>query len=91
VTPQSPENRATILHEIGHALGMMHEHQSPDRGGHIHLKELAVYNYYKPLLGSDRLVKTQVIDQYNSAAVSNYSHLDLHSIMMYVAVLRCSY
>ena len=31
-TPDSDE-RAVILHEFGHALGMLHEHQSPARGG----------------------------------------------------------
>ncbi|KAI3612956.1 peptidase m12a astacin [Moniliophthora roreri] len=62
----SAEDKGTILHEFGHALGMMHEHQSPARGESIHLKELAVYEYYRPLLNyNDRLVKTQIIDQYN--------------------------
>jgi Astacin (Peptidase family M12A) len=91
VTP-TPTDKATILHEFGHALGMMHEHQSPARGERIHLKELAVYNYYRPLLGNnDMLVKTQVIDQYNLTTVSNYSHLDLTSIMMQVLVSLRSY
>ncbi|ESK82297.1 hypothetical protein Moror_15462, partial [Moniliophthora roreri MCA 2997] len=79
----SAEDKGTILHEFGHALGMMHEHQSPARGESIHLKELAVYEYYRPLLNyNDRLVKTQIIDQYNKSDVSNFSRLDLHSIMM---------
>ena len=33
------ENRGTILHEFGHVLGLNHEHQSPARGGKLHLKE----------------------------------------------------
>ena len=33
------ENRGTILHEFGHALGLDHEHQSPARGGKLHLNE----------------------------------------------------
>ena len=31
--------RGTILHEFGHALGLMHEHQSPARGGTLTLDE----------------------------------------------------
>ncbi|ESK80800.1 peptidase m12a astacin [Moniliophthora roreri MCA 2997] len=80
----SAEDKGTILHEFGHILGMKHEYQSPARGGYIHLNELAVYQYYRPLLNyNDRLVKTQVIDPYNKSTVSNFSRLDLHSIMMY--------
>jgi hypothetical protein len=82
--PPSAEDRAIVLHEFGHALGMMHEHQSPARGERITLNELEAYNYYRPLLqNNDSLVKSQVIDVYNLSTVSNFSHLDLQSIMMY--------
>ncbi|MFF5158086.1 hypothetical protein ACFY3N_17915 [Streptomyces sp. NPDC000348] len=37
----APGERATALHQIGHALGMLHEHQSPYAG--IHWDEEAVY------------------------------------------------
>ncbi|MFD7134643.1 M12 family metallopeptidase [Streptomyces sp. NPDC059894] len=37
----APGERATALHEIGHALGMQHEHQSPFAG--IHWDDEAVY------------------------------------------------
>ncbi|MFJ5259987.1 M12 family metallopeptidase [Streptomyces sp. NPDC088387] len=37
----APGERATALHEIGHALGMLHEHQSPFAG--IHWDDEAVY------------------------------------------------
>lgn len=33
------EESGTILHEFGHAIGLMHEHQSPARGGTLTLKE----------------------------------------------------
>jgi Astacin (Peptidase family M12A) len=32
-------NRGVILHEFGHTLGLLHEHQSPVRGKKITLKE----------------------------------------------------
>ncbi|KPH97566.1 peptidase M12A astacin [Actinobacteria bacterium OK074] len=38
----APGNRSTALHEIGHALGMLHEHQSPFSG--IHWDDEAVYD-----------------------------------------------
>ncbi|AZM58696.1 MULTISPECIES: M12 family metallopeptidase [unclassified Streptomyces] len=37
----APGERATALHQIGHALGMLHEHQSPYAG--LHWDEEAVY------------------------------------------------
>ncbi|MGW0769037.1 beta-glucuronidase AbsR1 [Streptomyces sp. NPDC002676] len=37
----APGERATVLHQIGHALGMLHEHQSPFAG--IHWDDEAVY------------------------------------------------
>jgi hypothetical protein len=80
----SPEYKGLILHEFGHALGMLHEHQSPARGQCIHLKELEVYRYYRQYLNyDDKLVKSQVIDVYNDRDVSNFSNFDMHSIMMY--------
>jgi len=86
--PQSGDitdaDRGTILHEFGHSLGLMHEHQSPARGGKITLNLLAVYNYYRPLLNyNDALVKSQVVDVYNSKDLACYSDLDLKSVMMY--------
>ena len=75
-------DRGIILHEFGHALGLLHEHQSPARGQHIHLDEYEVYNYYTPLLGSRALVKSQIIDTYNKGTVLNMTKFDITSIMM---------
>jgi len=82
---QTTEDNGTVLHELGHALGMVHEHQSPARGGTINLKLDAVYKFYTPLLQNDRnLVRSQVIEQYNARDVEAFSRLDLESIMMRV-------
>ncbi|MFC5638890.1 M12 family metallopeptidase [Streptomyces bullii] len=37
----APGERGTVLHQIGHALGMLHEHQSPFAG--LHWDDEAVY------------------------------------------------
>ena len=38
-TTITADEKGVILHEFGHTLGLMHEHQSPVRGGTITLKE----------------------------------------------------
>ncbi|TCD66804.1 hypothetical protein EIP91_000940 [Steccherinum ochraceum] len=78
------EEKGTILHEFGHALGLLHEHQSPARGGTLTLNEARVYEYYQITQGWTReRVKEQIIDVYDKDNISNYSELDLTSIMMY--------
>lgn len=39
----SDTERGVILHEFGHVLGLLHEHQSPLRGDKIHLKESGTF------------------------------------------------
>jgi len=41
----SDSERGVILHEFGHVLGLLHEHQSPLRGDKITLKEDGSYYY----------------------------------------------
>ncbi|KAJ7851510.1 hypothetical protein B0H14DRAFT_2355253, partial [Mycena olivaceomarginata] len=83
-TTVSDDDRGSILHEFGHALGLLHEHQSLARNGNITLDEDAVYAYYMMTQNWDKAaVKAQIIDVYNSTDVSSYSALDPTSIMMY--------
>ncbi|KAJ7307769.1 hypothetical protein DFH08DRAFT_975380 [Mycena albidolilacea] len=78
------EDKAVILHEFGHVLGLLHEHQSPARGWRLTLDEMAVYAYYAMTQAWNKtMIKSQIIDVYNNTDVSNYSALDLKSIMMY--------
>ncbi|KAF8068909.1 hypothetical protein FPV67DRAFT_1448755 [Lyophyllum atratum] len=81
----SDSDRGIILHEWGHALGLLHEHQSPARGGSLTLNEEAVYDYYRhgQAKWDDDLIESQIIKVYKKAAVSNYCKLDTNSIMMY--------
>jgi hypothetical protein len=46
LTPGSPDNEYSrvVLHEFGHALACIHEHQHPEAG--IPWDKEAVYNYY---------------------------------------------
>jgi hypothetical protein len=79
------EDRGIILHQFGHALGLMHEHMRPARSGAIRLKENEVLEYYRATQNWDEdTVRKQVLDVYSKNSVSNYGQLDNTSIMTYV-------
>jgi hypothetical protein len=82
-SPPLTVQRAT-LHEFGHALGCIHEHQQP--------KSTIVWN--KPVVIADHkgiwdpeTVKRNIFDKYTPAQVSS-SNFDQHSIMLYPIPLR---
>jgi hypothetical protein len=71
----------TVLHEFGHALGLIHEHQSPVSG--IQWDKQKVYDYFWDNDHWDRnKVDAQVFQKY-SVASTNYSQYDPTSIMHY--------
>jgi serralysin len=83
IQPGNPNEypRAT-LHETGHALGAIHEHQAPTT--HIPWDRFALYAYYKANFGWDQqTVDEQVINLYDDGPVSN-TVFDPKSIMNYV-------
>ena len=72
----------TIIHEFGHILGMIHEHQNPD-GNIIHWDVPAVDEYYETSQGwTAKEVETNVIRRYNQDLINGSSY-DPTSIMLY--------
>ena len=79
-TPDSEFSRV-VLHEFGHALGLVHEHQSPASG--IQWDREKVYAFYQETQGWDRgKVDSDVFNKY-SVQSTNYSQYDRTSIMHY--------
>lgn len=71
--------RRTILHEFGHALGLQHEHLSPD--AQINWNKPYVYNYFK-----STHTPQQIDDNYFNVVNkndNNYTNYDPYSIMHY--------
>ncbi|WP_373497153.1 FISUMP domain-containing protein [Aquiflexum sp.] len=75
-------NQRVILHEFGHALGFVHEHNGP--ASDIKWKKNLVYQYYAqaPNFWSKDMVDQNVMFKY-SQTLTNYSHYDEYSIMHY--------
>jgi serralysin len=84
LTPASSDEdlRAVVLHEFGHALGLIHEHQSP--GSVIPWNKA---NVYRDLSGPPNNWDTATIDANMFDAYSkketNFTAVDPTSIMMY--------
>lgn len=68
------------LHEFGHALGLLHEHQHPEHG--IQWNEQAVYDYYSQLGWSNGLIEYYVLNKY-STSITQFCEHDTASIMHY--------
>lgn len=75
------EFRRTVLHEFGHALGLVHEHQSPASG--IQWDREKAYEFYWKDQGWDHnMVDLNVFRRYE-VTTTNYSQYDSYSIMHY--------
>lgn len=73
--------RRTILHEFGHALGLIHEHQSP--GAAIKWNKKAVYKYYSENFEWNENVVNDSIFRKYAATRTQYTTYDPDSIMHY--------
>jgi len=73
---------STTIHEFGHALGMIHEHQNP-KGNTIKWNEQKVYNWARKTQGwNQQNTYHNIIEKYNSNMI-NGSKFDPESIMLY--------
>jgi hypothetical protein len=84
LTPTSDDDelRRVVMHEFGHALGLIHEHQNPEGG--IEWNEPAVRADLSgpPNSWGDSTIRHNVLDHYAPEAVTA-SPVDRLSIMMY--------
>src|SRR5262249_40901779 len=84
LTSQSSETDYStyVLHEFGHALGFIHEHQNPN--ANIPWNEPEVYKYFTgpPQFWSQEQVRYSVLDKYGGPG-SYGRDFDPSSIMMY--------
>jgi hypothetical protein len=84
LTPDSDDDelQRVVLHEFGHALGLIHEHQNPEGG--IDWNEPAVIADLSgpPNNWSDAQIRGNVLDHYRPDDVSA-TPVDADSIMMY--------
>ncbi|KAF9461764.1 hypothetical protein BDZ94DRAFT_793381 [Collybia nuda] len=74
-------DRAFILHQFGHALGLVHEHLSPSETDAVALKEGLISKFYSSRNPDASVGK--YIDTCINASVTNYAAPDLSSVMVY--------
>ncbi len=75
------EYSRTVLHEFGHALGCIHEHQHPDND--IPWDREATYRYYQRTNGWDRAKVDRNVFQRYARSQTQFSQFDKASIMEY--------
>jgi len=74
--------RATILHEFGHALGMLHEHQSPNANCDAEIDWAAAYKVGADV-GWDQAQVDRNFRQFTNTNELNATKVDRQSIMHY--------
>jgi Astacin (Peptidase family M12A) len=82
------ESARVVLHEFGHALGCIHEHQHPENG--IPWDREKAYAYYGQQGWSRQEVDRQVFQRY-STNILRFSRFDPESIMMYPVPVQITY
>ena len=85
LTADSPDDEVqrVVLHEFGHALGLIHEHQNPTGG--IDWNEPAVIADLSgpPNNWDEETIRHNVLDHYRPGEIEDSTNVDPLSIMMY--------
>lgn len=77
------EVRDVVLHEFGHALGLIHEHQNP-KGGIVWNEAAVIADLSGPPNNWDLdTIRTNVLNKYDPEAIAESTEVDEDSIMMY--------
>lgn len=74
----APEKKRYVLHEFGHALGLIHEINNPN--ANIPWDRKAAYDYFERIGWSREMVNEQILDKYQNI---EYRPFDPKSIMIY--------
>lgn len=73
-----------VIHEFGHALGMIHEHQSPSSTLEFNKNELYDYMAQAPNCWTKDIVDSNIIERFDKESeLYDYSQFDKNSIMIY--------
>jgi hypothetical protein len=77
------EDRFAILHEFGHVLGLIHEHQNPH--ANIPWKRDAVYRAMEgpPNFWTRELVNVNIFKKFDEMELPSYREFDPESVMLY--------
>jgi hypothetical protein len=83
--PDSPDDevRRVVLHEFGHALGLIHEHQNPKNGGIEWNRDAVIRDLSAPPNSWDpATIEENMFKKYDPASLSA-TNIDPRSVMMY--------
>jgi hypothetical protein len=83
----SDYNLSVILHEFGHAIGLLHEHSSP--ASNLRFADMAsLIRFFQGKFGerpgeTQRLIEHNILKKYKDTEVKKFSQFDPDSIMIY--------